>query len=129
VLAAVVLAAIAATAVVAIRNDGSNERTGVAASAKPQSAVLAPDRWWHPPRAVSTPTVAGRRRPVERPVARAQGRKRTARQTVLVASTVPASSTSSTFATAASRSGGPTPLKAPQGASAGSPSPLRAPRR
>jgi hypothetical protein len=138
--AGVVVAAAVATAVVATHGFRSRGPTDPAASAKPQSALLIPDEWWHPSRAVSTPDGAAQGRPratkgVHRSTARPQApraRSKPARQTILVSNTEPATSippaAPSSTSAAASDSNGATPLPAPT-PSSGAPSPLKAPKR
>ena len=128
-----VLIAGAAAAVVEKHHFRSSGRVAATASFKAQPALRLPTKWWQPPRAVSPPAAGAPNHPrapkhVERRAARTT-RRVPARQTILVANTVP---TSSPTAAANKPDGavtvhndGPAPLRAPLGDKA--PGPLKAP--
>jgi hypothetical protein len=126
VLAGLVLAGATGAAIVTARDFRGSGGSGASAAAKPQTPLLITDSWWYPQRADSTASVAGHppgtQKPVEQSTASRHRRSQPppTRRTVLVSETV-------SRPTAAVRSAGPTPLKAPKSGPQGAPRPLGAP--
>jgi len=138
-LTGVVLAAAAATAIVAKRDFGSSGNTAVTRSAEPRSASRVLHPLWHPPRVLprvsspSPPRAANRDQLRSARSVHRTGPPALTQQTRFVSNTLQTRSTpiapaaEVTPAAAAPQSDGPTPLPAPPGASA--PTPMKAPTR
>jgi hypothetical protein len=130
--AGLVLAAVAATGVMAVHASGTSGKVGAEASARPPAISGGVGGLSSLPRPPTRPAVLQIRSPVPKEVTRPAKRKAAStrpaseRKTTFIANTVQTASANTTPAVAeTSKSRGPTPLQAPKSGSP--PSPLKAP--